>query len=376
MLIHSSAHARAGLIGNPSDGYYGKTISFIVRNFSATVTCYESPNLSIRTSPPDALTFDDPDSLLRTIRLNGYYGGVRLIKATLKVFFEYCKREGLSLGDRTCTLKYHTKIPMQVGLAGSSAIITSVMRALMEFYEVDIPILERPNLILSVETDELNISAGLQDRVIQVYEGAVFMDFDRSLVEAQGHGTYEPLPPGQLPPLFVAYHPKLARGTEKTHNDLETRFKQGDTQVVQAMKTFASLAQDARDYIVEGRGRDIGPLMDENFDLRTHLYDVGRGNHRLVNIGRTYGAHVKFCGSGGAVVGTYDGDPERLEALRDAYDKFGAHLIEPHVVPDTVTTNGQSTAEYFEGDHTRSGDGHAVSSGNQVHAERNAPDRR
>ena len=32
-MITAHAHARAGLVGNPSDGYFGKTISFIIRNF-------------------------------------------------------------------------------------------------------------------------------------------------------------------------------------------------------------------------------------------------------------------------------------------------------------------------------------------------------
>ena len=43
MIIQTRAYARAGLIGNPSDGYFGKTISFILKNFSARVTLYESP---------------------------------------------------------------------------------------------------------------------------------------------------------------------------------------------------------------------------------------------------------------------------------------------------------------------------------------------
>jgi len=33
LIIRKRAYARAGLIGNPSDGYHGKTISIIVRNF-------------------------------------------------------------------------------------------------------------------------------------------------------------------------------------------------------------------------------------------------------------------------------------------------------------------------------------------------------
>ena len=44
----------------------------------------------------------------------------------------------------------------------------------------------RASFILDVECNELYIQAGLQDRVIQVYEGLVDMDFDKELLEKQG----------------------------------------------------------------------------------------------------------------------------------------------------------------------------------------------
>jgi UTP-glucose-1-phosphate uridylyltransferase len=47
MIIQVQAHSRAGLIGNPSDGHHGKTISIIVRNFAASVVCCESPRPAI-----------------------------------------------------------------------------------------------------------------------------------------------------------------------------------------------------------------------------------------------------------------------------------------------------------------------------------------
>ncbi len=47
MIIETHAYARAGLIGNPSDGYFGKTISVIARNFAARVTLWESPEIEI-----------------------------------------------------------------------------------------------------------------------------------------------------------------------------------------------------------------------------------------------------------------------------------------------------------------------------------------
>jgi glucuronokinase len=205
------------------------------------------------------------------------------------------------------------------------------MRALMEFFAVKIPQPVLPGLILSVELDELKIGAGLQDRVIQVYEGVVFMDFDRARMERDGFGLYEPIDAKDLPPLFVVYHDSLAEGTEVTHNDLRSRYNRSDPQVLAGIQRWAELAQQARDLIVAGRGREIGPLMDANFDLRASLISISPGNRALVATGRTLGAAVKFAGSGGAVVGCYDGDPERLRRLAAAYKELGATLIIPQI---------------------------------------------
>jgi glucuronokinase len=330
-MIQTKAFARAGLIGNPSDGYFGKTISFIIKKYSARVTLYESPRLAIRPQTCDRLEFTSFGELVDDVRLHGYYGGIRLIKAAIKRFGDYCAQAGFPI-DRNFSIEYETDIPIRVGLAGSSAIITATMRALMAFFGVDIPKPVLPGIILSVELDELKIGAGLQDRVIQVYGGVVFMDFDKERMARDGHGSYEPLDPGLLPPLYVAYHDTLAEGTEVTHNDLRSRYNRGEEAVHAGIKRWAELTQQARDLIVAGRGCEIGPLMDANFDLRASLIQISPGNRALVDTGRTLGAAVNFAGSGGAVVGCYDGDPDRLRRLAAAYAELGAKLIVPEVV--------------------------------------------
>ena len=328
MLLRTHAYARAGLIGNPSDGYFGKTISIILRNYAAKVLIYETPKIAIRRRKP-TLEYDNLDHLMRDIQLNGYYGAVRLIRAAIKRFKDYCDQNGIALPKRNFTIEYDTDIPVRVGLAGSSGIVTATMRALLAFFGVEIPKPILPQVILDVELKELGIGAGLQDRVIQVYEGAVFMDFDKAEMDAVGHGMYESLDPLQLPPLYVAFHDSLAEGTEITHNDLRSRFNRGDKDVLQGIARWADLAQQARDLIVAGKGGDIGPLMDENFNLRASLIKISDGNRTLVEIGRKHGAHVKFAGSGGAVIACYDGDPARLARLTADYEAFGAKVIVP-----------------------------------------------
>jgi glucuronokinase len=331
MLIRTTAHARAGLVGNPSDGYYGKTISFIIRNFGAEVTLFESPELTIEPTERDHSLFGSIEALARDVRQHGYYGGIRLLKASVKRFFDYCTKNQLPLHGRNFTLRYRSNIPPQVGMAGSSAIITACWRALIQFYGVEIPKHLLPSLVLSVENDELGIPAGLQDRVIQSYEGVVFMDFNRAHVEKLGYGIYEELDPSLLPKVYVAYTHKLSEGTEVFHNDIRGRWNRGERDVVSAMYQWANLAQRVRDMLLAGRGQEIGPLLNENFDLRRRLYKISQGNLDMVETARDCGASAKFTGSGGAIVGTYE-DDAMFEKLRLALEPQQVAVIQPQIV--------------------------------------------
>lgn len=336
MIIRSQSYARAGLIGNPSDGYYGKTISFIVRNYLAEVELWESPEVEILPAARDHSVFPSLAALRQDVAWFGYYGGVRLLKATVKRFYDHCLEQGIVLANRNFTLRYQSDVPSQVGMAGSSAIITAALRALMTFYEVSIPKPIQARLILAVENEELNIPAGLQDRVIQAYEGVVFMDFDREAMERQGHGNYEELDPALLPPLYVAFHTQLSEGTEVFHNDIRSRFNRGDREVIDAMQTWAGLAQQARDLLVAGRGQEIGPLLDANFDLRRKLYRISEGNLRMVETARATGATAKFTGSGGAIVGTCE-DDTMFDRLRESLGALGMTVIRPQIDAATLS---------------------------------------
>src|ERR1700712_4571329 len=157
MIITAHAHARAGLVGNPSDGYFGKTISFAIRNFKATIHLWESPQFEIVAGHGDLGRFESVEGFLRDVHLHGYYGGMRLIKAAIKRFTDHCWKLGIDLEHRNFTISFDTDIPRLVGLSGSSAIVVGTLRALMEFYKVQVPQHLLPGLALSVEKDELGI---------------------------------------------------------------------------------------------------------------------------------------------------------------------------------------------------------------------------
>ena len=331
MIIRTHAYARAGLIGNPSDGYFGKTISLILKDFRTDVVLFESPELIIEPDERDISRFSSIRDLIQDVRLHGYYGGVRLIKAAIRRFGDYCYHNGIHLEDRNFTVRYSTNIPRLVGLAGSSAIVTACMRGLMEFFSVEIPLPVLPNLILAVEREELGIEAGLQDRVIQVYEGCIYMDFGREVMERQGFGIYERLDPSLLPPLYIAYDVAGAEGSERVHNRLRARFEAGEPKVVNAMKEFAELAVRTRQMLVDGRGREIAPLMNRNFDIRSSICTISRENVQMIQAARSAGASSKFAGSGGAIIGTYE-DEDMYRRLEARMNEIGCKIFRPQIV--------------------------------------------
>ena len=331
MIIETHSYPRAAVIGNPSDGYFGKTIAFLFSNFRAQVQLYHSPELKIYPQELDISSFDSIEQLVENVNTCGYYGGMRLLKATIKVFFDYCRKQDIQLDKRNFTIRYHSDIPLRLGLAGSSAIITACMKALMTFYAVDIPKPIMANLVLSVETEELGISAGLQDRVAQAYEKPVYMNFDKAIMEQQGYGNYITLNAGDLKNMYIAFRKNLSEGTEIVHNNLRARYNIGEEVVLETMKKWAGLTDKYYQALGNDDQKAIHDLINENFDLRRSLIPISQGNIQMVEAARSVGASAKFTGSGGAIIGTY-ADEAMFEKLKKVLSQKEIEVIKPSIV--------------------------------------------
>ena len=332
MVIQRTAYSRSGLVGNPSDIFGGKVISLLFDAFRAQATVYESPRLTVVPSARDRTTFDDTDALIRYRARFGYYGGIRLIEALIVRLHRSCRERGIDLPRRNFTVEYGSDIPFGVGLGGSSAIITAVFLALMDFYELtdaDIPRPEQPGIVLATETEELGITAGPQDRVIAVYGGVVAMDFSDAAYARSGgrHGDYRPLDPELLPPLFVAWDERLSKSSGTVHNAMRYRAAiEHDSAVIDAMARKAELVDEAVAVLHAGRPERLGPIMDRDFDLRRSVYDLPADQVRMIDIARRNGSHAKFAGSGGAAIGTCD-DESHLARITAAYAEAGISVV-------------------------------------------------
>ncbi|XP_043725883.1 glucuronokinase 1-like [Telopea speciosissima] len=336
-IIEHKAYARVGFLGNPSDVYFGRTISFSVGNFYASVKLEPSDNLIIRPHPRhDLVQFNSMDQMVNRLQNEGYYGGVRLVMAICKVFYHHCKDNKIDLNGGNFTLSYETNIPRQTGLSGSSAIVCAALNCLLDFYKVRhlVKVEIRPNLILDAEK-QLGIVAGLQDRVAQVYGGLVYMDFSKEHMDDLGHGIYTPMDVSVLPPLYLIYAENPS-DSGKVHSTVCKRWLDGDEFIISSMTEVANVAFEGRTALLEKDYTRLAELINRNFELRRQMFGddaLGSLNIEMVEVARRVGAASKFTGSGGAVIAFCPDGPSQVKLLEDACQKAGFVVQQAVIVP-------------------------------------------
>jgi len=297
------AYARAALVGNPSDGYGGRTIAFTFEELRADVKVVKSQKLVI----------------------DAERGEAALLRSAYGRFAAFCIDTGVDA--KPCALSVRSSIPGEVGLGGSSAIVIAALRALADFNEVTLPKPALPTVALAAEED-LDIPAGLQDRVAQVYQGLVYMDFEPALLAADGHGAYEQLDPGLLDHAYVAWCPRMSVTSAGFHRELRRRYKSGDAAAIAALGDMAELAKHARTAFLESDLGRLHRLVNANFDLRRRLGPLEPHHVRMVEVARAAGASANYSGSGGAITGLVDNDDVFAE-LTCAMAAFGCTVIRP-----------------------------------------------
>lgn len=324
------AYPRAALIGNPSDGFGGMTISFVFSDFKAEVRLMEHDHIEVLPGKVDHLQWKDLDEFSHSVNAMGYYGGIRLLKATLLVFIKHCRENNIKLNDKKFKLTYDTNIPVLLGLSGSSAIISACLRALGSWYGVKMQPWLLANLAWQVETEELGIPAGLQDRVAQAYNYPVFMDFDAGHFNTNPHGKYEKLK-RPLKNIYIAYADTLAEGSEKTHSNLRERFNNGETAILEAVERWKILTLKFKDALEKGDFNTMNDCINANFDLRDSVSNLNPYQVALIELARKSGASAKFCGSGGAIIGMYK-DEDMLKKLKSSFEKNDVNILLPNIV--------------------------------------------
>lgn len=193
--------------------------------------------------------------------------------------------------------------------------------------------------MLKAEQQELGITAGLQDRVIQVYGGLVYMDFDQTLMQTQGHGRYVEMDTALLPPLWLILANRPS-DSGRIHAPVREQWEKGHPGTRNGMEKIALLAEQGKSALSAGDVTCLGDLMDKNIALRRSLFGdaaLGETNLQMIELAAEHGGHAKFAGSGGAAVVLM---PEQadVEGLQKGCKQAGFELVRIRVAgPDAGT---------------------------------------
>ena len=315
-IARAEVPARAGLVGNPSDAFGGAIVGITIEELTATVVA--EPSLSVELEADGETLEFESFARLAEAEEHPRTGPLALMWAAAKRYVT----ERPEHGETNAHLRLESStIPPGVGLAGSSAIVIATLRALGDLFGDEISDQDLPSVALAAERDELGITAGLGDRVVQVYGGLVYLDLARD-----GGARVEPLDASRLPDLFVAWRPDAATDSGHVHNEMRERFKAGDQEVVATMREIAGLARAALKPLLTGDGSGLAILMERNLELRRTLYDLDERHVAMADAAHELGSAVNYTGSGGAIVGLLrDGD--QLAELRESLGALGCELV-------------------------------------------------
>jgi len=313
MKKKSFGYARVGLLGNPSDHYGGKCISFTFDK-KAEVTVQDNPKLIIE------------NGRKRDFDLN-YNGSNDLIKAVIK---------NLGLENEKFKIEYNSEIPFGSGLAGSSAIAVAAIRALKEYFGLDISEFEIAERSRNVETEELGIDIGFQDGYSVAFGGILYMDFkNKELPLENNYGVVKRIPARSIP-IFLCLSGESKKSSGIIHGSVRERFLRGGkkerAEIKKYMSDIAGLAEQGFEAIKEKNWEELGRLMNENRIIRNKIYPASRKDNEIAESAIKNGAlGVKLTGSGGASAILADEKNLKgvFEKMKKQYSCFMAEISNP-----------------------------------------------
>ncbi len=337
--LRASAPARANLLGNPSDLTGGAVLACSVPERAHVVLepaercTLEADGVGVAVSSPADL------------RLRGDV--FDLARAALR------GQEPLPC----CRIVWRSEIPRQSGLAGSTALLVALLRALDAWRGRESERTALAERARWVERRELGVVCGWVDHYLCSFGGFHLVDF---------RGKERDLPPEQSPPAtlrtvscpaegmpFLLAFTGVRHRSGSVHAPARARFERGDPEVIAAHARLRALAYEGLPAFETHDWDALGALMNENHAIQRGLGGSGEVNERLIQAARAAGApgaKLAGAGHGGTIVALWpDADAAPLEAaLRRA---GAAAFFRPAPVPG-VTLEAQEGA--WQGTRTTS----------------------
>lgn len=330
-MIIATAPGRCGIVGNPTDMYGGSVISITTRE-RAMCTLAASNVLEVASAGERSVIHSKEDLALRGDHLD-------ILRAALAFF-------GIDPAKHCFSLSLSTEIPMQAGMAGSTALVVTIVGALNRYFDWRLHPWAVAETARKIEAQAMGVLCGLQDQHMAVFGGLNYMDFagkagleqrdDEPLVTVEALTAHAPIPPLLTANTGVRHHSGMV------HKSPRQRWLEGEKQVIESYERIAMLARLGKRALLAGDWATLGALMNENHALVAALGGSGPANDRLIEAARAAGAYgAKLAGAGGG--GTILVLAEDREKVSRALVEAGAvSLMTPEPTPGLTVTEGPS----------------------------------
>jgi galactokinase/mevalonate kinase-like predicted kinase len=316
-MIRSSAPGRAGIVGNPTDGYGGTVISCsLAERATVDLVLAEETLLDVC---GEQERIGGPDDLRLT---GGYTDVAKAVLASVPAV----------VADRPFHLTARTTIPMRAGLAGSTAMVVAILGAVLRLLEANFNRYELAEAARQVEFDGMGVVCGFQDHYMATFGGLNLLDFRDKEPTAGGEPIWATVEPLQhlapVPPLVLA-HTGVQRYSSSVHRGLRERWLEGEAAVVAGYQRIARLAREAKQALLTGDWPCLGEAMNENHAIQRDLGGSGEANEALIAAALAagaFGAKLAGAGRGGTIIALHP-DPDYL--ARSLEQAGAARVVRP-----------------------------------------------
>jgi galactokinase/mevalonate kinase-like predicted kinase len=314
-LVVCSAPGRAGIIGNPTDMYGGSVISCSV-GLRARATLTPASELQLETDGQTCLIANRDDLRPQGDRFD-----------VARAVLDYLRVPSL-----VCHVAYESDIPLQSGMAGSTALVVALLQSFLTWRGEKV----NPYLLAEraryIELNVLRVVCGYQDACMSTFGGLNYMDFRGKQfyreAEAELFATIEPLS-AYVPdlPFFLAFT-GVQHASSAVHKPIRERWLEGEPSVVQGYRRITELARMGKKALLLSDWPHLGQLMYENHAIQRDLGGSGPSNERLISAALgagALGAKLAGAGDGGTVIALWPW-PD-VQPLEDAWRAAGASAI-------------------------------------------------
>lgn len=307
-MIRVTAPGRAGIIGNPTDGYGGSMIACAIENRAFAEI--EASNKLIVESDRDrtSLTWrndfknqgDDFDIVRSILRYHRLY-------------------------DLKAHIRFWSSIPVQAGMAGSTALLSAIQSAILAFIGVRHHPYHLAELNRVIELNYMKCQCGYQDAYMTTFGGLNYLDFRGKEyykeLDREVYATVEPLGAfvEELP--FVIAHTGIKHHSGNFHRPLRERWLEGDKAVVSGYEEISYIARQGKKALLSYDWDELAYLMNKNHEIQDSLSDSGKQNNHMIKVAKENGAlaaKLSGAGGGGTIIALTMDQVRTKKALKEA----------------------------------------------------------